>query len=73
MAPGAENIFIGDLEQNLGRIKKDQPVVIHCQGGDRAAIGYSILARHGFRNVKNFSGGMQEWRSKGNPVEALAS
>lgn len=66
---GTENLFIGDLEQNLSRIRKDQPVVIHCQGGDRAAIGYSLLARHGFTNIKNFSGGMQEWRSSGNPVE----
>jgi len=66
---GTENLFIGDLEKNIDKIRKDQPVVIHCEAGDRAAIGYSILEKHGFTNVKNFSGGMQAWRKSGNPVE----
>jgi hydroxyacylglutathione hydrolase len=44
-------------------------VVIHCQGGDRAAIAYSLLYRDGYKNVRNFSGGMNEWTGKGNPVE----
>ena len=66
---GTRNLFIGDLEKNLSKIKKDEPVVLHCQSGDRATIGYSILAKHGFMNVKNFAGGMQEWTQTGHPVE----
>lgn len=65
---GTENLFIGTLEQNLSKIKKDQPVVIHCQSGDRATIGYSLLVKHGFKNIKNYSGGMNEWVNKGNQV-----
>lgn len=65
---GAENIFVGTLERNLEKINKDQPVIIHCQSGDRASIGYSILARHGFRNVRNYSGGISEWIGSGNEV-----
>ncbi|NBW36422.1 MAG: MBL fold metallo-hydrolase [Cytophagia bacterium] len=45
---GAENLFIGTLEKNLSKINKDQQVVIHCQGGDRSSIGYSLLVKHGF-------------------------
>ncbi|GIV37494.1 MAG: MBL fold hydrolase [Cyclobacteriaceae bacterium] len=62
---GAENIFIGTLEKNLNKIKKAEPVIIHCQAGDRSAIGYSILAKHGYRNVKNYAGGYSEWFGKG--------
>lgn len=58
---GTKNIFIGTLENNLDQIRKDQQVVIHCQSGDRATIGYSILAKHGFKNIRNFAGGMNEW------------
>lgn len=58
---GAENIFVGNLPDNLDKISKDKQVIIHCQAGDRSAIAYSILARNGFKNVKNFSGGMKEW------------
>jgi hydroxyacylglutathione hydrolase len=65
---GAEHVFIGTLEKNLSKIKKDQQVIIHCQAGDRASIGYSLLARHGFKNVKNYSGGINEWVNTGNAV-----
>jgi len=64
--PGAENVFVGTIEQNLDKISKDRRVVIHCQGGDRAAIAYSILAKHGYNNVLNYSGGMNEWIKEGN-------
>ena len=64
----AENIFIGTLGKNIDKIRRDKPVVIFCQSGDRASIGYSLLVQHGFRNIKNFSGGMSEWINAGNPV-----
>ncbi len=65
---GAENVFVGTLQQNLDKISKERQVVIHCQSGDRSAIAYSVLRRNGFNNVKNYSGGMKEWREKENPV-----
>ena len=65
---GAENIFVGTLQQNLDKISREKQVVIHCQSGDRSAIAYSVLRKNGFNNVKNYSGGMKEWREKGNPV-----
>lgn len=58
---GAENVFAGTLANNLDKISRDRLVVIHCQSGDRAAIAHSILAKNGFNNVKNYSGGMKEW------------
>ena len=64
----ADNIFIGTLPQNLNKVSKDKKVVIHCQSGDRSTIAYSILAKNGFKNVVNFSGGMNEWVNKGEPV-----
>lgn len=64
----AENVFVGTLPENLDKISKDQKVIIHCQGGDRASIGYSILARNGFTNVANFSGSINEWVNAGEPL-----
>lgn len=65
---GADHVFVGTLEQNLDKIKKDEQVVVFCQAGDRSSIGYSILARHGYKNIKNYGGGMSDWVNKGNPV-----
>jgi hydroxyacylglutathione hydrolase len=65
---GAEHVFIGTLPDHLDRIERNRKVVIHCQGGDRATIGYSILAAKGFHNIYNYSPGMNEWVNHGNPV-----
>lgn len=58
---GAENVFVGTIQDNLDKISKDKQVIIHCQAGDRSAVAYSVLLKNGFKNVKNFSGGMKEW------------
>ncbi|MBX2965568.1 MAG: MBL fold metallo-hydrolase [Cyclobacteriaceae bacterium] len=65
---GSDHVFIGTLEKNLDKVKKDEQVVIFCQAGDRSSIGYSILARNGYKNIQNYSGGMSDWVNKGNPV-----
>jgi hydroxyacylglutathione hydrolase len=65
----ADHVFVGTLLKNLDKISKDKKVVIHCQGGDRATIGYSLLAREGYNNVLNYSASMNEWIALGNPVE----
>lgn len=66
--PGAEHVFLGTLPQNLNKISKEKQVVIYCQAGDRSAIAYSLLSKNGFKNVKNYSGGMKEWLGKKNSV-----
>jgi hydroxyacylglutathione hydrolase len=64
----ADNVFVGTLPNNLDKISKDKKVMIHCQGGDRASIAYSILAKNGFKNIVNYSAGMNEWVNTGEPV-----
>ncbi|WP_194973936.1 MBL fold metallo-hydrolase [Aquiflexum lacus] len=57
----AVNLFVGKLPQNLDKVSKDKPVIIHCQAGGRAAIAYSILKANGFDNILNYSGGWNDW------------
>ena len=65
----ADHVFVGTILKNLDKVSKDKKVVIHCQGGDRATIGYSLLAREGYNNLLNYSASMNEWIALGNPVE----
>jgi hydroxyacylglutathione hydrolase len=65
---GSDNIFVGTLLSNLDKVSKDKEVVVYCQGGDRATIGYSLLASKGFKNIRNYSPSMNEWIAQGNPV-----
>ena len=66
---GANHVFVGTLMGNLEKVSKDKKVVIHCQSGDRATIGYSLLASAGYSNVLNYSASMNEWMAMGNAVE----
>lgn len=67
--PGVENIPVGYLADRLDQIPRDQPVVVHCQGGARSAIAASLLRSHGYDNVINLAGGYADWQAAGNPTE----
>jgi len=66
---GASHVFVGTITQNLDKISREKNVVVHCQGGDRAAIGYSLLRKNGFNNVRTFEGGINEWVASGKELE----
>ena len=65
---GAENVFVGTIQDNLDKISKEKQVIIYCQSGNRSAVAYSVLARNGFTNVRDYSGGMNEWMANKNEV-----
>lgn len=65
---GVENIALNTLENNLDKINKKEPVIIHCQSGARAAIAYSILVKNGFENILNYTGGINDWKDKNNEL-----
>lgn len=62
---GAKHLFAGTLPDNLKKLDRSRPVVVHCQAGDRSAIAQSILKRSGFHKVMNYSGGMKDWQDAG--------
>lgn len=66
--PGAMHIPLGALPERLAEIPRDQPVVIHCQGGGRSAIAVSLLQAAGFTNVANLGAGYAGWSAAGLPV-----
>lgn len=65
---GFENIPLNSLEQNASKIKKDVPVIIHCQSGVRGAMAYSILEKLGYTNILNYSGSINDWTAKKLPL-----
>ncbi len=65
---GVKNITLTSLENNLDKINKDNPIIVHCQSGVRAAMAYSILRKNGFDNIKVYSGGINDWVKKENEL-----
>lgn len=59
--PGATQLHAGRLYNNLERIPKDRPVVLHCQSGARSAAATSYLRSQGFSNILEMRGGYVAW------------
>lgn len=58
----AQHHFVGQLKNTLATLPKEQKIALHCQAGDRATIAQSLLHKHGFKNVENYSAGITEWK-----------
>ena len=64
--PGAKNIHAGYIKDNLDKISKEKPLVVHCASGDRSSIAASVLLCKGYSNVINLTGGFTGWKQEGN-------
>ncbi|MBX6380865.1 MAG: rhodanese-like domain-containing protein [Thermoflavifilum aggregans] len=51
--PGAINIPVQQLQQQLHRLKKDKVIITCCASGARSAMARSILKQAGFAEVYN--------------------
>ena len=59
--PGAINISLRTLTENLDKIPADMPVFVYCASGHRAGMALSALRVLGYDNVKAFSPGWKGW------------
>ena len=56
--------------ENLAReLDPTKPTAVICAGGYRSSAATSILARHGFSNLLNVTGGTSAWIAAGFAVE----
>ncbi len=68
--PGAVNLPLGELEDRLAELPRDQEVVAYCRG-PYCVLAYEAVARlraKGFR-ARRLEDGYPEWRRAGLPVE----
>lgn len=61
----ADLIILDTLPNNVDKISKDKPVVIHCRSGVRSANAIKFLQEnHGYTNLYNLKGGILAWASE---------
>ena len=54
-----ELIPVGSIFNEVEKISKDKPVIVHCRSGARsAAVINELEKRHGFSNLYNLKGGI---------------
>lgn len=66
---GATLIPLGSLESRVSEVPKDRPVVVVCRSGNRSQRGRDILLGAGFTSVTSMSGGMNQWKAAGLPIQ----
>jgi rhodanese-related sulfurtransferase len=70
---GARNVPLGEIEARSasGELakRKEKPVIVYCDSGDRANKALALLRKAGFARVVNLSGGLPSWQQAGLPVE----
>lgn len=65
---GGVHIPLGQILNEVEKIDRDKPVVIHCRSGKRSAQAVQILTqREGFDNLSNLKGGILAWRDELDP------
>lgn len=62
--PGTKLIPLGTLSARLKELDPKAPVVVVCRSGNRSAQGADLLAKAGFTQVFNMTGGMSQWQGK---------
>lgn len=67
--PGAEHVYVGELEDNIEKIPDNKTIVIYCDSGFKTSLAASLLKRNGFEDIVSMLGGMIAWENKGYPLK----
>jgi rhodanese-related sulfurtransferase len=65
---GSLHVPLNRLQERLGELRRDRPLMVHCAGGYRSSIGASIIKRSGSADVSELLGGIAAWEKSGLPV-----
>jgi len=59
--PDVRHIPMGDIPARLAELDPHQEIVVMCRSGGRSMQVAQFLARNGFENVANLTGGILAW------------
>lgn len=64
---GAQNVdyLARNFEQQLARLDKTKPYLVHCASGGRSTETLPMLQKLGFKNVRHLDGGIEAWQKAG--------
>jgi rhodanese-related sulfurtransferase len=64
---GATHVPMRDLPARLNELDKDAEIAVLCHHGGRSAQVARFLTQHGFANVYNIDGGINEYATRIDP------
>jgi adenylyltransferase/sulfurtransferase len=66
--PGAVEIPLGTLPNQMGRLDTESEIVVYCKTGARSGRATDFLVQSGFRRVRNLEGGIDRWIREVDPA-----
>lgn len=66
--PGTDALIpLQELSRRIHELEhwKGKPILLYCRSGNRTQLAAKLLHKHGFTDVTDLKGGIQEWMSKG--------
>jgi rhodanese-related sulfurtransferase len=69
---GAKNVPLSRIDAGGSEIapkRKEKPVIVYCDTGNRSAKAAAALRSQGFARVVSLSGGIGAWQQAGLPLE----
>lgn len=61
------HIPMAEIPSRTGEIPQDRELIVYCHGGTRSLMVGMFLENHGFRQVRNLSGGIDAWSVEVDP------
>lgn len=59
--PNATLIPEDEIDNKMEKLDKDASYLMVCRSGNRSSNASEMLAKNGFKHIKNMKGGMNEW------------
>lgn len=71
----AVNVSVNELAAKQNQLPKDKetPILVYCLTGARSQRVAGTLAKQGYKNVYNLSGGINAWKTAGLPITSAKS
>jgi len=66
--PGSLHIPLNEIPLRLKELDANSDIIVMCKAGGRSRRAAEFLARSGFRNVSNLTGGIDAWSSDVDPT-----
>ncbi|MEN8257343.1 MAG: rhodanese-like domain-containing protein [Thermodesulfobacteriota bacterium] len=63
--PGSQQTSLRSIFQNDLPIPKNTPILVVCAVGGRSYAAGKIMVKHGFTEIYNLRGGLDEWKKAG--------
>lgn len=72
---GARSLPLDEIDRKAPQsLKKDEKIIVYCDSYvcSASTSAYKFLLRMGYANVRDYKGGVREWKASGLPVESGA-